>query len=95
MPSLSAQRHRGNYVKYYTAVRNRDPFGHVSWSRHTRGRTVGMHRDHDVIIQANRRVDEMQDAVATNRALIERTRVLIAHIGRLLSGSGGSSTPAQ
>jgi hypothetical protein len=47
---------------------------------------VKMARDRDVITQANRRVDEMQQSVAANRALIERTRILIARISRLLAG---------
>jgi hypothetical protein len=34
-----------------------------------------MDRDRDVITQANRRVDEMQQSVAANRALIDRTRI--------------------
>ena len=66
------------------------PSGAVSRSpkAHKRKVIVEMKRDRDVIAEATRHVGEMQDSVAVNRTLIDRTRVLIERLTHLLSGSG-------
>ena len=89
------RRRECHYVFYYSAVRNRGPLASFMMGGYNWKDNVKMIRDRDVITQANRRVDEMQHSVAANRALIERTRVLIERIRRLLSSGGRQSYPAQ